>query len=120
MKREIKVLVTGAGALLGQGILRALQASSLNARLIAADPSPLSAGLYWADAAHLIPMATEPGYLEAIETILTKEAPDALLIGTDVELGIFAAHRERLEREYQTHIVVSSPETVAIADDKWR
>jgi carbamoyl-phosphate synthase large subunit len=120
MNCEIKVLVTGAGALLGQGVLRALKASSLKVRLIAVDPSPLAAGLYWADAAHLIPMAAAPDFLARIEEILSRERPDVVFIGTDVELAVFAEHRERLEREFATHIVVSSPEVIAIANDKWK
>jgi len=51
----MKVLITGAGALLGQGIIRALRNSDLNATIIAVDPDPLAAGLYWADAAYLVP-----------------------------------------------------------------
>lgn len=119
MVSSVKVLVTGAGALLGQGIIRSLQGSVLNPTIIAVDPSPLSVGLYWADEAHLVPLATSPDYLPAIERLLRSVKPDAVLIGTDVELGIFAEHRGRLEREYQTKIVVSDPKVVAIADDKW-
>jgi len=120
MNAHLTVLVTGAGSLLGQGILRALRASSLRLRIIAVDPSPLSAGLYWADAAHLIPMATEPGYLPSIGAIFAQEKPDAVLIGTDVELGVLAQHREQIEREFSTNVIVSDPQVVAIADDKWK
>jgi carbamoyl-phosphate synthase large subunit len=120
MNPHLSVLVTGAGSLLGQGILRALRASSLRLRIIAADPSPLSAGLYWADVAHLIPMADGSGYLRSIEAVLAQEKPDAVLIGTDVELGVLAQHRERIEREFSTNVIVSGPRVVAIANDKWK
>lgn len=115
----VKVMVTGAGALLGQGMIRALKASSLAHTLVACDPSPLAAGLYWADAAHLVPMAHDPSYLPRIEALLRQEQPDVVLIGTDVELGLFAAERARLEQTYSTHILVSDARVVAIADDKW-
>lgn len=115
----MKVLVTGAGALLGQGIIKALRASSLSPYIIAVDPSPLAAALYWVDAAYLVPMAVAPNYLERIRELLWQEKPDAVLIGTDVELEVFAAHREVLERDFQTHVLVSDPNVVAIADDKW-
>lgn len=116
----MKVLVTGAGALLGQGIIRSLRASSLECEIVAVDPSPLSAGLYWADRRHLIPFATDPAYLERVRELLDRERPDAVLIGTDVELPIFAAAREELEAEFGTHVAVSSPEVIEIADDKWQ
>jgi carbamoyl-phosphate synthase large subunit len=120
VKTDVKVLVTGAGSLLGQGIIRALQSSSLRPRIVAVDPSPLAAGLYWVEAPYLVPPVSDDGYLRRIEEILSRENPDAVLIGTDVELAVFAEHRERLEREGRTRVVVSSPEVVAIADDKWK
>ncbi len=123
----VKILITGAGALLGQGIIRSLRphAPMPNQKpdsfeLIGVDPSPLSAGLYWCDRTHLVPMAAEPDYLEVAERILESERPDAVLLGTDEELPVFAAHRERLEATYRTHIVVSPPEVIEIADDKWQ
>jgi carbamoyl-phosphate synthase large subunit len=115
----MKILVTGAGALLGQGILRCLRSSSLSPRVVAVDPSPLSAGLYWADAAHLVPRADSPRYGPAIDAILHREKPDAVLVGTDVELPFFASQRPRLEAEFSTFVLVSDPRVVAVADDKW-
>lgn len=115
----MKVMVTGAGALLGQGIIRSLLASKLSPEIVALDPSPLAAGLYWVPHRALIPMAKDPAYLPRIEALLAEHRPDVLMVGTDVELMLFAEHRERLEAKYETHVVVSSPRVVAIADDKW-
>jgi carbamoyl-phosphate synthase large subunit len=115
----MKVLVTGAGALLGQGILRSLMESPLKPELVAVDPSPLSAGLYWVKRRHWVPFASDPTYLEVFERILAEEKPDAVMVGTDVELELLAVHRERLEQLYNTHVIVSSPEVVRIADDKF-
>jgi carbamoyl-phosphate synthase large subunit len=114
-----KIVVTGAGAVLGQGIIKSLRSASLQCKIIALDPNPLSPGLYWADKAIIIPMANDPGYEAAIERILSQERPDALLVGTDVELGIFARKRAEWERQFGTHILVSSNEVVEIADDKF-
>jgi carbamoyl-phosphate synthase large subunit len=115
----MKVFVTGAGALLGQGLIQSLKRSALKPTIVAVDPNPLSAGLYWADCAHLVPMAADPAYGETMRRLLGLERPDAVLVGTDVELAFFAQHRPIWEREFDTQIVVSSPEVVAIADDKW-
>lgn len=114
-----KVLVTGAGALLGQGIIRSLRASALEPYIVAVDPSPLSAGLYWADSAHLIETAKSPVYLERLCEILRKEMPDVVLPGTDVELAILAEARSGLEAEFGLRVLVSSPDVVRIANDKW-
>ncbi|RAL20490.1 carbamoyl phosphate synthase [Lujinxingia litoralis] len=115
----MKVLITGAGALLGQGIIRALRATTLDATIIAVDPSPLAAGLYWAHRAHLVPLASDPTFLQAFEEILARESPDVVLVGTDVELRLLAAHRARLEETYHTRLLISAEQVVTIAEDKW-
>jgi carbamoyl-phosphate synthase large subunit len=97
-----------------------LRASRFHAHVVAIDPNPLSAGLYWADSAHLIPMANAPEYAECLYEILQAERPDIVFVGTDVELGIFAHYRQAWEKELSTHIVVSRSKVIAIADDKWK
>lgn len=111
-------MVTGAGAVLGQGILRSLRMVHRPFRIITADPDYRAAGHWLGDYAVTIPMANDPGYLEAVEQILSRELVDILLIGTDVELHLFSCERARLEAEYGIKIVVSSPPVVEIADDK--
>jgi len=115
----MKVLVTGAGALLGQGIIRSLQNSALEPEIVAADPSPLAAGLYWTNLRYIIPMASDPEYLNVIRRILSVERPDIILIGTDVELMAFAQVKDAIEEEFDTKVIVSSPKAISIAEDKY-
>lgn len=119
MTAQWSVAVTGAGALLGQGIIRALRGTSLPLRIVGLDVSPLSAGLYWCDAQHLIPKASDPGYIDAIARMLERERPKILFVGTDVELAPLAAARASLEQRFACHILVSSSDVVRIADDKF-
>jgi carbamoyl-phosphate synthase large subunit len=115
----IRIAVTGGGALLGQGILRAIQTSNLRCHTIAVDVNALSAGLHWADEAFLVPPAKSPRYIESIRSLLLLSRPDILLVGTDVELAVLAEARYDLESDFGTRILVSSQEVVAIADDKY-
>ena len=66
MNKLIKVLVTGAGSLLGQGIIRSLINSKLKIHLTAVDPDPLAVGLYWADSKYLIPMVNDREYFDRV------------------------------------------------------
>jgi carbamoyl-phosphate synthase large subunit len=116
----VKVVVTGAGALLGQGIIRSLGKHRPDVEIVALDPSPQAAGLYWTRRRHIVPMAASPEYAAAIDRILEVERPDAVLVGTDVELAFFAQNRERLEAAFGCHVVVSSPQVIGIADDKYQ
>ena len=51
--------------------------------------------------------------------MLSKTRPDILLVGTDVELATLSKALSELEREFGTRVLVSSPEVVAITDDKY-
>lgn len=111
-------LVTGAGALLGQGILRALRLAGRALRIVSADPDARAPGHWLGDLAVTVPPANDPAYLSRIEQVIERERVDVLLVGTDVELRALAAARSRLEREHGVHVLVSPPETISIADDK--
>jgi carbamoyl-phosphate synthase large subunit len=113
------VLVTGAGAVLGQGIIKSIRSANIPCAIVAADPNPLSVGLYWSDQAFLVPMANDPGFPAAIEHLLGEVRPDVVFVGTDVELGVFASRRAEWEARFGTRILVSSPEIIEIADDKY-
>jgi carbamoyl-phosphate synthase large subunit len=115
----MKILVTGAGALLGQGIIRSARLAPTPYEIVAVDPDPRSVGLFWADRAHVVPPAKSPAFLAAISRIIAEERPAAVLVGTDIELMVLSAHRAALEAAFDTHVVVSPPEVIRIADDKW-
>lgn len=114
------ILVTGAGAVLGQGILRCIKEGKTEYFVHTADPDWKSTGHWLGNKAHIIPLATDPNYLARIEQIIKKEHIDVLLIGTDVELPIFAKEKKRLEKELNVHIVVSKEFVIDIANDKWK
>jgi carbamoyl-phosphate synthase large subunit len=115
----VNVLVTGAGALLGQGIIKALRSSARVSRIIAVDSSPRAVGLYVADSAHVVPKCRDASYLPTLIELCKREKVAVIFCGTDLEVPILAEHRAEIERATRARMIVSSPESVAIADDKW-
>lgn len=115
----MKALVTGAGAVLGQGIIKSLRQSTLPCEIVAADPNPLSAGLYWGESAYQLPFAIDPAFGDRITEIVDRERPDVILVGTDVELTYFAERRASLEEAFDTKVIVSDPRIIGIANDKF-
>jgi len=83
------------------------------------DPDPRAVGLYWADKAYLVPLAAEPGYLDSVCRIIARERPHAVLVGTDVELMVLSVNKPEIDSTFNTHVIVSPPDIVRIADDKW-
>ena len=120
MEQETRVLVTGAGALLGQGMLRCLNASQHNYHIITADPENKSTGHALGHTAYRIPMAKDPAYISQIEKIIVAERVDVILVGTDVELPILSAHQKAIESKHKVKIVISPEHIVDIANDKWK
>jgi carbamoyl-phosphate synthase large subunit len=61
-------------------------------RVIATDMSPLAPAIYEADAFHIVPRMSDPGYLDVIYDICRKEQIDGVLSLIDPELSLLAAH----------------------------
>ncbi len=115
-----RVLVTGAGAVLGQGILKSLARAGDRYTVHSFDPNPLSVGLHWTSQAGLLPLANDASYAARVEQALERVRPAVVLVGTDVELAIFAERRAAWEQRFDTHILVSPPEIIEVADDKYQ
>lgn len=119
-KRLMKnILVTGAGALLGQGILRLLQIADFDKKIYTVDPDIRSTGHSLGDHAITIPTANHPDYINTIKKIVEKHNIDAILVGTDVELPIFAEHKDFFLTTFNCVVIVSSNEVIKIANDKF-
>jgi len=117
--KGVNVLVTGVGGPVGQSIMKAAaRARSVN-RLIATDLHPLSVGFHWATAHYTLPPAKESSYLTTLIHICQKEQVKAILIGSEVEMGILTQAREIFEHETGAKVIVSSSEVLRISTDKW-
>jgi carbamoyl-phosphate synthase large subunit len=115
----IHVLVTGAGALLGQGILRLLQVSDFEKKVFTADPDARSSGHWLGDHALWLPKASDKNFMEVVINYIKKYQIDTIMVGTDVELPLFAKHKDRLLEEYNCKVIVSNSEVVSISNDKF-
>lgn len=115
----MKILVTGAGEILGQAAIKSIKLSGLKATIVALNASPFGAGLYWADKHYIVPRASEPNYMDRITEIIESERPDILFIGTAHEYSILSDMREEIESTYNTKVIVSSRRVIDLAADKW-
>jgi carbamoyl-phosphate synthase large subunit len=115
------VLVTAASRRvpLVLGFERALEALGERGSVVVTDVNPLSPAVHVADRAYLVPMSSDPAYLDEIAAICELEAITLLVPTIDDELELFAAARDRFARRGVT-VVISSPETTATCNDKLR
>ncbi len=116
---KINVLVTGVGGNVGQGIIKALRLSKLNSRIIGADASPYSPGLYRVDKGYIVPRASEKNYLLEMIRICQKEQVHCVMLGPDQELLTMARNREIVEKETGAKVIISSVNVIETGNDKW-
>lgn len=116
---KINVLVTATGGAIGQGIIKSIKLSKLDCRIIATDAQPFAAGLYRGNVGYIVPLAKSPDFIGRIIEICNKENIHAICIGTDLELMAFAENKKGIEKETNAKVIVSPPEVIKIADDKW-
>jgi len=116
---KLNILVTAAGSTIAQGIIKSIKLSSLNCDIITTDAQPYAAGLYRGKAGYIVPLAKSTDFIDEIIKICNKESIHCILIGTDYELLKFAENKERIEKETNAKVIVSSPKIIKIANDKW-
>lgn len=119
MRKQCRVLVTGAGSGVGQGVIKALRISGLPVTIVAADISAMNVALYRADEAITIPRVEGANALDIIIEILCKHRIDVVMIGSEFDLEFFAANKEMIKNRSGTQVIVSPSAAVAIANDKW-
>ena len=119
MDKYCRILVTGAGSGVGQGIIKALHMSSLPISIISADIAPINAALYRTDEAVIIPRVESAGALDEIVRIIRKDKIDVVMIGSEFDLVFFSENKAEIEKMTGAIVIVAPLKTVQIADDKW-
>ena len=120
----MNILVTGAGSLLGQGIIKSLEVSKLKFNLFATDYFSSAIGLYWAKRSFLLPdllnkSISDDEWLDSLIKIVNNEEIQLLIPGLDFEIPVLSKYKNKIERETSCKIIVSPQNVVKIGNDKW-
>ena len=112
------VVVTGVGAIIGQGIVRSLRRSEPAVRIVGIDRNAESMGPHLCDTFYAKPACEESSdaYVTFWTELLAREAIDLVLPGLEVDVFFLDAHREALSA---TTLGLNRSELIALARDKW-
>ncbi len=119
-EKPITVLVTGVGGGgHGRQVMKALKMASTNYRIIAADMSSASYGLFDADISYVIPPASHQDYIKTLINICKKESAKVVITGSEPELLEVAKNKSFLAA-HGIIALVNPLEVVQICTDKFR
>lgn len=97
-KTPILITAIGGGGH-GEQILKALRLANGPYRIIGADANPKCPQFAMVDERASLPMANDPGYMEALLSLCKRHRVKALFHGCEPELKTFALNREAIEAE---------------------
>jgi len=125
MVKYANVLVTGAGSILGQGIVKCLNLNNeeknkkVTYKTIGVDMSIEAIGLYRSDLGLVVPPASSTDYIDSIIKICKENEIEAIFVGTDQELLPLANAKKLIETESEALVISNPPEVISTCRDKW-
>lgn len=108
------ILITAIGGDIAQGVATVLREAYGDYRLVGTDIHEEHGGTLYVDAFHVVPRATELGYVSALLAVIGKESVDIVMPMSEVELGIWADPGKRKSGEW----LIPGEEVVTTGLDK--
>lgn len=119
---QANVLVTGVGAIIGQGIIRSLRVCNHSVKIVGLDRSFSSPGPGWCDVFVQKPTCDErsAGYLDFWRDLIIKERIDIVLPGLEVDMQFLDDQREALTSQNDDcALALNHSALITLAGDKW-
>jgi carbamoyl-phosphate synthase large subunit len=109
-----KVLVTGAGGPAGINFVTSLRTAPEKMLLVGTEANEYFLHLATTDKKYLIPKATRPDYIDALNEIIRKETVEFLHAQPDIEVEAVSENRKKLK----TNVFLPSKQAVRACQDK--
>ncbi len=118
--KDLKVLLTACGCPGASTLIRMLKNNGeRDIELVGTDMDEEAVGRFMADRFYQVPAGRSKEYIPAMLDIVEKEKPDVLFPESTFEVHPLACNKKKFE-ERGVSVVVSSPEAIAIANNKYR
>src|SRR5256885_17210683 len=113
MRTKATVLVTAAGGIVSQGIMKSLKLSNIKKyhpvmyEIVATDINAQAAGLYRSDIGILVPSPSASDYIDSIIKICKEQNVQAIFVGSDEELFPVALAKKKIEKETGATVLIN-------------
>lgn len=117
--RPLKLILTACGCPGASTLIRMLkQNGEREVEIIGTDMSLEAVGRYLCDGFYKVPSGTSPEYIPAMMDLVEREKPDLIFPESSNEVLSLARSKKEFE-EIGTSVVVSSPESIELASNKY-
>ena len=113
-------MISGAGAVIGQGIISSLRTVQCEYRLVSIDANPNSVGFQWSDAHYVVPRVDEASWGECLVDICKKEEVRLILPGIEQDVKALIKIREQLKESTKAFALLNSFHALEVGFDKWK
>lgn len=116
---QYRVLITGIGGNIGQGILKSLRATGRPFQVTGVDMEPLSAGFFLSDQYERVSRTTDPAFRGEFAQIVERHGIEAVYVSSPSELEFFSCERPDLEHKLGVTIFVNPIDVIRTGADKF-
>ncbi len=117
--KTIKVLVSGAGGDVAQGVIGALESSSLDIVVYKVCVDYYSPWLYKDNNSYIVPLSNKKEYIPILLKIINKNDIDVFIPTVDSEIPIISKNKDFIEKNSKAIVFVDDLDKVNICDDKF-
>ncbi len=115
---KLRVLVTGGGGQVAQGVLYCLDKTDLDLEIFLAGNDPYAIELHSRQNSVLMSEVSDICYIQELKEIITRLCLDVLIPTIDSEIVKISRAKSQIERETGCKVLVGNPTAVEIASDK--
>ncbi len=114
------IMITGLGAVIGQGIARSLLDEKMGFRLVGIDENEFSAGFQWTDVSYSVPKTDDPSWISFVTEICNKEKVLFIIPGIEQDIKALLNNRYELVKSTKAVPFLNSSEALRVGFDKWK